>query len=109
MASRLDEWRVNDIIANKGKKTALQLAQIHSCHYRTVENIWAQSKQPEPPWMELPDNGYSIKIISTTPGKTLNFVGVTQIRKSRDWIEICKGDEVIGLLEPSNITAILPI
>ncbi|MEG6613738.1 hypothetical protein V6C42_12860 [Pseudoclostridium thermosuccinogenes] len=58
---------------------------------------------------ELDKQGYDIKVISTTPGKTLNFTGVTQIVKGKDWIKIYRGKELIGLLEPQNVTAIVPI
>lgn len=104
----LEQWQIDDIRKQKSAgKTDMQLAQQYNVHYRTIQNYCKDIKSPMQD--ELEKQGYDIKVISTTPGKTLNFKDVTQIVKGKEWIKIYKGDELIGLLEPQNVTAIVPI
>jgi hypothetical protein len=103
----LEQWQIEDCRKQHSEgKTYYQLAQLYSCHPRTIENY---CKPELPGQIRIEGIGFDIKVISTTPGKTLNFKGVTKIDKKPDWIRIMKEEEVIALLTPENITAIIPM
>jgi len=106
MPKALEPWQVNDIRKQKAEgKTDMQLAQLYNVHYKVIQDCC----KPIPGQFSLDGTGQDIKVIGITPGKTLNFAGVTEIRKGKDWIEVRRGEEVIGLLNEANITAIVPL
>lgn len=101
----LEQWQVDDIVKQKGKKSAVQLGQQYGVHYRTIENYWKKYLKHE---TKEETKKHTIRIISTTAGKVRNYI-VDKIDCGKLWTELYLNGEEIAKIWNNNIFAIEPV